>query len=153
MTEVLPKLRFQRKPSPVLAEHRPLYKIFQILLVLHIASRGGRSRLIRLHLFNWALKSPERCKQLEDAAKAKRLQMTAWGFDPALAIAVRFAIAEGLIQEVSTGYELTDSGSILAKSVVKDLNVLAEDVASLQAIGKGISEAMVEEVAKGWEAS
>ena len=153
MTEAIQKLQFQRKPSPVLAEHRPLYKIFQILLVLYLASRGSRSRLLRLHLFNWALKSPSRCEQLVKASKERTLRVTAWGFDPALAIAVRFAIAEGLVREVPTGYELTDRGTILARGVVENSDIFSADKAALESIGKGITEAMVESVAKGWEAS
>src|SRR3546814_3539930 len=59
MTEVEERnwLRFERRPSPVLAEHRPMYKIGQVLLILFLASRGGRSSLPRLQLFNWAMKS------------------------------------------------------------------------------------------------
>lgn len=68
-----PRLRFVRRPSPVLVEHRPLYKITQLLLVLQMSSRGGKSTLPRLHLFNWALKSTDRIQKLVDAAKAKKL--------------------------------------------------------------------------------
>ena len=153
MTDIVASLKFQQRPSPVLAEHRPLYKICQLLLVLYLASRGGKSRLPRLHLFNWALKSSERSSQLVRAAKEKVLRVSAWGFDPALAIAVRFAIAEGLIREVSTGYELTDKGTLLAKDVVKASDVFVNEKEALLEIGKGISEAMVEAVAKGWEAA
>ena len=75
MTESMSGLLFERKPSPVLAEHRPLYKIGQVLLILHLASRAGRSRLLRLHLFNWALKSVDRQKLLIHASTAKELKV------------------------------------------------------------------------------
>ena len=151
MTENVASLRFQRQPSPVLSDHRPLYKICQLLLVLHLASRGGRSRLPRLHLFNWALKTEERSQLLVAAAKSKVLRMTAWGFDPALAIALRYAIAEGLIREVSSGYELTDQGTLVADDVAKAQDVFIVEKAVLTAVGKGITEAMVDAVARGWE--
>ena len=75
------------------------------------------------------------------------------GFDPALAIAVRFAIAEGLLREASAGYELTDAGVSLAKDLMKATDVLEPEKGFLVQVGKGITEAMVVDVANGWEAS
>lgn len=152
MTEPMSGLLFERKPSPVLAEHRPLYKIGQVLLILHLSSRAGRSRLLRLHLFNWALKSVDRQKLLIHASTAKELKVSAWGFDPALAIAVRFAIAEGLVREESPGYEITDEGVSFVKEILKDPELFSTDAVFLHQVGKGITEAMVDAVANGWEA-
>lgn len=152
MTETVVRLKFQRRPAPVMAEHRPLYKICQILLVLHLASRGGKSSLLRLHLFNWALKRSDRGQLLKMASDTKVLNVTAWGFDPALAIALRYAIAEKLIRTISTGYELTDTGKLLAVDVAKDQVVFGRDKTLLLSVGKNITEAMVDSVAKGWEA-
>lgn len=153
MTEQATRLRFRRRPSPVLPEHRPLYKIGQTLLVLHLASHGGKSRLPRLHLFNWAMKDNERKAQLVAAAVERQLNVAAWGFDPALAIAVRFAIAEGLLEETSTGYRITDAGIVLAKELMKESEVFAPEKTFFKDVGKGITEAMVEKVASGWEAA
>jgi hypothetical protein len=147
------RLRFVRRPSPVLVEHRPLYKITQLLLVLQVSSRGGKSTLPRLHLFNWALKSTDRIQKLLDAANAKVLHMTAWGFDPALAIAIRFAVAEGLVAATSTGYQLTEKGRAFITEVLKDADAFAAERKLLTQIGKDITEGMVEKVAKGWESA
>lgn len=147
------RLRFVRRPSPVLVEHRPLYKIAQLLLVLQMSSRGGKSTLPRLHLFNWALKSTDRIQKLLDAAKAKVLHMTAWGFDPALAIAIRFAVAESLVEATSTGYQLTEKGRAFITEALKDVDVFAPERKLLTQIGKDITEGMVEKVAKGWESA
>lgn len=147
------RLRFVRRPSPVLVEHRPLYKITQLLLVLHMSSRGGKSTLPRLHLFNWALKSTERIQKLVDAANAKALNMTAWGFDPALAIAIRFAVAEDLVEPTSTGYQLTEKGRSFIAEVLKEASAFASERKLLTQIGKVITEGMVETVAKGWESA
>lgn len=144
-------LRFIRRPSPVLVEHRPLYKITQLLLVLQLSSRGGKSTLPRLHLFNWALKRTDRIQKLVDAAKAKVLHMTAWGFDPALAIAIRFAVAENLVEAISTGYQLTEKGRTFITEVLRDADAFAPERKLLTQIGKDITEGMVETVAKGWE--
>jgi hypothetical protein len=152
MTEAFANLRFQRRPSPVLPEHRPLFKIAQIVLVLHLASRAGRSSLARLHLFNWALKTPERGARLIKAVKTKKLDVSAWGFDPALAIALRYACAEGLIVLSKGGYELTDMGLLFARSIIEDQSMLNTEKELLKNTGKGITETMVDIVAKGWEA-
>lgn len=147
------RLRFVRRPSPVLVEHRPLYKITQLLLVLDMSSRGGKSTLPRLHLFNWAMKSAERMQKLVDATKAKALNITAWGFDPALAIAIRFAVAEDLIEPTSTGYQLAEKGRTFITEVLREAGAFAPERTLLAQIGKGITEDMVKTVAKGWESA
>ncbi|MBW4048798.1 MAG: hypothetical protein HIU89_12985 [Proteobacteria bacterium] len=146
------RLRFERRPSPVLAEHRPMYKIGQVLLILSLASRGGKSSLPRLQLFNWAMKSAKRQEQLVLAVGKKVLQVPAWGFDPALAIAVRLAIAEGLVAENSTGYEISDAGELFVKQILKDADLFGRERLFLSAVGKGLTEGMVEATASGWEA-
>lgn len=145
------QLRFERRPSPVLAEHRPMYKIGQVLLILSLASRGGRSSLPRLQLFNWAMKSAKRQEQLVLAVGEKVLQVPAWGFDPALAIAVRLAIAEGVVVENSSGYEISEAGELFVKEVLKDADLFRRERSFLSAIGKGLTEGMVEATASGWE--
>lgn len=145
------RLRFERRPSPVLAEHRPLYKIGQVLLVLFLASRGGKSSLPRLQLFNWAMKSPGRQAQLVLAVGEKALRVPAWGFDPAVAIAIRIAIAEQLISENSTGYEISDAGELFVKEILKDADLFGPERSFLSTVGKGLTEGMVEATASGWE--
>lgn len=146
------RLRFERRPSPVLAEHRPMYKIGQVLLILSLASRGGRSSLPRLQLFNWAMKSAKRQQQLILAVGEKVLQVPAWGFDPALAIAVRLAIAEDLVAENSTGYVISTAGELFVKEILKDTDLFGRERSFLSAVGKGLTEGMVEATASGWEA-
>lgn len=146
------RLRFERRPSPVLAEHRPMYKIGLVLLILHLASRGGKSSLPRLQLFNWAMKSIERQQRLVLAVGEKALQVPAWGFDPTLAIAVRMAIAEGLVAENSTGYEILTDGEFFVKEIMKDAELFGRERSFLSAVGKGLTERMIEATANGWEA-
>lgn len=146
------RLRFERRPSPVLAEHRPMYKIGLVLLILHLASRGGKSSLPRLQLFNWAMKSIKRQQQLVLAVGEKVLQVPAWGFDPTLAIAVRIAIAEGLVAENSTGYEISTDGEFFVKEIMKDVELFGRERSFLSAVGKGLTEGMIEATANGWEA-
>ena len=145
------RLKFERKPSPVIAEHRPLYKIGQLLLILLIASIQKKSTLPRLQLFNWALQSSARKTQLIEDTKNKRLTVAAWGFDPTLSVALRIAIAEGLISENSTGYVLADGGKAFIEEIMLDDNSFAPEREFLSAVGKKVTEKMVEEIAKSWE--
>src|SRR5687768_4776069 len=144
------KLEFNVRPAPVLPEHRRIYKISQILLILELASWGGKSTLPRLQLFNWALKSRERQECLIQASEVKSLSVRAWGFDPALAIALRFAIAELVVRSIPTGYQITDRGKQFVQDIEKDNDLMSQEKKVLRRIGKGVTEAMVDAVAKGW---
>lgn len=146
------KLAFNVRPAPVLPEHRRMYKISQILLILELSSRGGKSTLPRLQLFNWALKSRNRQERLATAAKLKSLNVQAWGFDPALAIALRFAVAELLVCGVPTGYQITERGKLFVEGIEKDPELLPQEKDVLRRIGKGVTEGMVDAVANGWGA-
>lgn len=144
-------IRFTIKPVPVIVEHRPLYKISQLLLVLHISSRGGKSSLARLQLFNWALKTAERSEILVRAAITEKLDVSGWGFDPAVPIALRFAIAERLVEDVSSGYKITTTGETFVKVVIKEGH-LEKDKDLLSRVSKKITESMVVDVARSWMA-
>lgn len=143
-------LRFIRRASPVFPEHRPLYKIAQILLILELASRGGKSSLPRLQLMNWALKAGERRAKLIEAVKNGQLKLAAWGFDPVVAIALRFAEAENLIYPVSTGYQISETGKKFARDICRDTENLESERAFLSKLGKALTEAMVSEVSNKW---
>lgn len=144
------QLKFTRRPLPVLPDHRPVYKIAQVLLVLRY-SRSSKSSLLRLHLFNWALKSPQRMQSLRDAGEGGALLLPTWGFDPALAIALRYALAEQLIFQVANGYQLSEKGTKFIGDALKDPDIFAQERTDLTALGKKITETMVESVAKDWD--
>lgn len=144
------KLKFTRRPNPVLPEHRAIYKIAQILLILDY-SRGGKSSLLRLHLLNWVLKSSQRIERLRHEIQSGSMSLSTWGFDPALVIALRFAQAEKLLIQVSNGYKIETKGQQFIKDALKDPEVLAKERAALEDVGRGITETMVENVAKDWK--
>lgn len=144
------QLKFSRRPSPVLLEHRPVYKIAQVLLVLTY-SRSGKSSLLRIHLFNWALKSQQRMQTLRNAGEDGALLIPTWGFDPALAIALRYALAEKLIFQIPNGYQLSDKGSQFIIDALKDEEIFSQERMDLAVVGKKVTEKMVESVAKGWD--
>jgi len=137
---------------PIFPEYRPLYKIAQILLILKYASRGKKSSLIRLHLFNWTLKNTNRREKLSDSASSGELLLPAWGVEPALNLGLQFALAEGLIKRVSVSYILHEKGiDFLAKISADEL--LKEDSQYLVSLGSKITEGMINQAVSKWEQS
>lgn len=144
------KLHFARKAMPIIPEHRPMYKISQILLILKISSQGSKSSLLRLHLFNWALKDEQRSRMLVNSAESKILSFGVWGMDPALNMALNYAAAEELIKKSSAGYEITKKGQdFLKNGSITEL--FDDEVKVLTTVGKKITEKMVKDVAKRWK--
>lgn len=144
------RIKFTPRASPVLAEHRNIYKISQILLILHFSCRGAKASLPKLQLFNWAMKDRTRQELLIHAAKTSKLNINAWGFDPILTIALNFAVAENLIKITTTGYELTEFGLIFVNEIIKDIEVLTKEKEFLKSVSKSVGESMIDEVTKNW---
>ncbi|WP_288408871.1 hypothetical protein [uncultured Herbaspirillum sp.] len=140
---------FTIRPSSVLPDHRPLYKITQVLLVLNLASRGKQSSLIRLQLFNWVLKDSERQQKLLTASKEHQISFPAWGVDPVLNKALAFAKADGLILPVAQGFKLSLLGQQFCARVIKN-GLFEEDRAFLETIGISVTQKMVDEIVNRW---
>lgn len=145
------KIKFTLRPSSVLAEHRPLYKIAQALLIIDTCGWGKKCSIIKLHLLNWSLKNSFRIELLQRAVQTQSLSLPVWGFDPALAIALQLSIEDGLIEFEGNSLCLTDKGCSFLKEVLKDKDALEFEKRSLKLIGKGLTESMVSTAAKGWE--
>ena len=147
---VMSKLLFERKAMPVIPEHRPMYKICQILLILNICSIANKSSLIRLHLFNWALKDDKRIRMLINSAESKELSFGVWGMDPALNMALNYAVGDGLVHKNNTGYELANKGKrFLSDGSIHEL--FEDETKILSIIGKRITEKMIKDVAQRWK--
>lgn len=104
----------------------------------------------RLQLMNWALKTEERRAKLIESVKNGQLKLAAWGFDPVVAIALRFAEAENLVYQVSTGYQISEIGKKFARDICRNTENLESERSFLSALGKALTEAMVSEVSDKW---
>lgn len=144
------KLTFHRKPMPLMAEHRPIYKITQLLLILHLSSRGNKSSLIRLHLFSWVLKDERRKMMLLESAKQNKVLFGVWGVDPAVNISLQYAEAEGLISKSGLSYKLTQYGAQYILKIDNDM-AFKDDYFSLESLGSKITEGIVENIVGEWE--
>lgn len=147
---MMSKLTFHRKPMPLMAEHRPIYKITQLLLVLYLSSRGKKSSLIRLHLFSWVLKDEIRKKMLLESANQNQILFGVWGVDPAVNISLQYAEAEGLISKSGLSYKLTQDGAKYVSEIDSEM-AFKDDYFFLQSIGSTITEGMVENIIREWE--
>lgn len=135
---------------PLMAEHRPIYKITQILLVLHLASRGNKSSLIRLHLFSWVLKDERRKEILKESVKHDEILFGVWGVDPAVNVSLQYAEAEGLIEKAGLSYRLTQSGNKYS-SRIDDEVAFKDDYIFLKSLGSRITEVMVQNIIGEWK--
>lgn len=142
-------LEFNVRPSSVLPDHRPLFKITQLLLVLLLASRGRKSSLVRLQLFNWVLKEDARREKLVRAAKSQEIDFPAWGIDPTVQTAMTLAAADGLIIATAKTVTLTEKGSNLCERALKE-QLYDDDVSYLRALKTSITETMVGKIVEKW---
>lgn len=143
------KIRFNRRPMPLIADYRPIYKIFQILSILQYSSRGGKSSLIRLHLINWVLKSEERKERLAELETDNNIPFKVWGIDPALNFALQLSAAQKLTIQKLDSYIITPEGKKLL-SQAKDQGHDLRDTDYLERLGKKITERMVTEIVEKW---
>lgn len=144
------RLTFLRKPMPILAEYRPMYKISQVLLILYLSSRGKKSSLIRLHLISWVLKDESRKAILIESIKNEKILFGVWGVDPSVNLALQYAEAENLMVKDGTSYKLTTKGGDFCEGLDSDL-IFSKDFDFLKSIGSSVTEKMVNNIVDGWE--
>ncbi len=143
-------INFNPRPSPVLPEHRPLYKIAQAICIIGYTGRGGKASTLKINLINWALSSKSRQEALISSCIKKTLPFAAWGFDPALAIALLLCHAENLTNPTSNGHALTEKGRKFFESISRDTEIFIPDKEFLKLIGKRLTEDLVERESKTW---
>ncbi|OQK15443.1 hypothetical protein AU255_18415 [Methyloprofundus sedimenti] len=144
------KITFHRKPMPILADYRPLYKITQVLLILFLCSRGKKSSLIRIHLISWAIKDSRRKSILLESAKKNKVHFGVWGIDPAVNFALQYSLGEKLVEMSGVSYKLTDKGVNYIKKIGED-DILEGEYSFLKSIGCRITEGMVQSIVEEWE--
>ncbi|WP_158225243.1 hypothetical protein [Rubrivirga sp. SAORIC476] len=135
---------FARKPVSVPADLRLHWRIAETLLVLRLCSFKSSSSVMKLQLFNWALRNQEvRARVIAAMSGAKpSFGGSVLHLDPAVNRAVDFSLATGLTGIGSPGkIKLLEKGRDLADRVLEDDTLLSAEKAFLTEIGKKISEA------------
>lgn len=139
MNELLIKrLSFTKKPIPLPAEYRPMYKIALIVMTLKICCRGESSNLLKLHLFSWALASEKNMKELRDYVISNfKTDFSVWGIEPALNRALQLAVAENICDIVNgKNYKLTEKGNRFFEMIMADKELFEIEKSFLSFIGK-----------------
>lgn len=125
-----PALRFTRRPVPIAPDHRTVWRVAAVIVLLRASGRGnaGRCSLRRLHVLSWGTRS-----ETTHAHLTAQLQATAdlggpfVSVDPALNLAVEYAIGEGLAcREPHGRLALTDAGRTCADEIL-DAGLLAPE--------------------------
>lgn len=140
---------FGRRPSPIPPDLRVIWRVPLVLLTLQMCCRQGRSSLPRLHVLNWAMRTPQSRRTLLSALQnERRLQDVVVRFEPTLNQAIEYGIGEGLLSVVKGPRVLISPRGI---KLVDDL-LAAEDIylserAFAAQIGKKVTEDWVAQMA------
>ncbi|MDA4746662.1 hypothetical protein, partial [Enterobacter hormaechei] len=80
------------------------------------------------------------------------LNLAVWGFDPALAVVLRYLVGSELLSEANGKFTLQPEGHAFAKTIMADESLMRKVKRDLGVVGKGITEDMVSAVSKEWKA-
>jgi hypothetical protein len=140
--------RFTRRPMAIAAELRPDWKMAALLLILHLSSRGGKSSLRRLHILNWAIRSPRNRAEFEQVREHQQpLFSFQFRFEPALGRAINLAVGEKLVEWVGDNrLQITVKGKRWIADITKDESVMYQEREFLKRIGKDVTEAFATEM-------
>lgn len=140
---------FVRRPEPLVAEMRILWRLPLLLLTLH-HSRSDRSSLRRLHVVAWATRSPRASKVLTDALDGRRRpDSIVVRHDPTLDQTLAIAVGEGLVAMLSGGrVELTEPGRSLIRQVLATPRVLEGERHIIQTLASRTTEGWVTQLTR-----
>jgi hypothetical protein len=150
---LIKKLSFTKRPIPLPAEYRPMYKIAIIVLVLKLCCRGESSNLLKLHLFSWALTSEKNMKELRDYVTSNfKTDFSIWGIEPALNRALQLAVAENICEIVNgKNYKLTEKGTRFYEMIKADNELFEKEKSFLAFMGKShITDNRITSMTQKW---
>lgn len=128
-------------------DYRPLYKITQILILLNYSNRRSSS-LLRIQLFNYALKKIGVGDFLGEINSNQRISIVR--FDPAVNRALIFAKGNGLLDVSENGkFKLTERGAEFIEWIVNEGDLLLEEKHLIQKYGRKITDSLVDRIFKG----
>ena len=148
------KLSFTKRPIPIPADYRPMYKIAIIVLILKLCCRSDKASLLKLHLFSWALASKKHTAMLADHISKNFVgEFSVWGIEPALNRALQLATAEKICDIIDgKNYQLsTEKGLQFFNMVMSDNELLVDEKAFLRSLGKNtITDSRINTMTKQW---
>lgn len=141
------EIRFSNRKMSISPELRPMYRISQIALILHISSTGEKASLLKLQLFNWCIQKEERYEEMFKLKNDDFFPVIS--FDPFLNRALNYGVALKIFDfNTKTGkFILTEDGRELAENIVKE-NILMEEIKFLKSIKKSLSDTYIHKLFK-----
>jgi hypothetical protein len=117
-------------------------------MMLQVSSRGGKSSLKRLHLLNWAVRSPANRIRFKESRKATvplfRFNVR---FEPAFSRAIDLATGAKLVDWVGGDrIQLSAEGSDLAQRALREHGLLQQERDFFFELGKSVTEKEAEYV-------
>ncbi len=145
-------ITFTERATPLYPNYRPMYKVSQILLILHYNGYAGKASLLKLHLFSWALKSDKNLEDLKLFVTSNyQNKLHFFGIESTLNRALNLAYAEKLVDFKNGSYSLLDKGKEFAKSLDIDDELFVNEKSVLQLIGKKIPEKRINNLISQWK--
>lgn len=131
-------LIFRSRPEAIPGDLRPIWRICTILLILNLASRGGKASLSKVHVLNWAIRSKENQITLRRIMNGEmspdRISVRV---EPSLDRAIALASGENLIEFVGgKNVRLTWQGESAVRKLLDLEDILLDEKSFLLEIGK-----------------
>jgi hypothetical protein len=150
---IIKKLSFTKRPIPIPADYRPMYKIAILVLILRLCCRSETSNLLKLHLFSWALTSDQNLLKLREYVTSNfQTDFSVWGIEPGLNRALLLAIAENICEVVNgKNYKLTEKGFRFYELINADNELFDKEKTFLNFIGKSkITDNRINAMSNQW---
>lgn len=144
---------FQHRPTSIPADLRPGWKIGIILLLLRKCCRQNTSSFGRLHVLSWGVRSKDSRLALSKTSNGNMpLDALIVRIEPSVNRAVDYAIGAGLIERLSKDrLKLTSAGIAFADEVDRRKDLFITEKQFMDAIGKKITESLVNQIFKKGE--
>jgi hypothetical protein len=147
-----PRFTFVRRPISLPPDLRPVWRLAALCLILNTCCRGKKSRLGKLHVLSWSLKSRRAqhtiLEPLDGRSQPTDLIVRV---EPSLIRAIDFGLAEGLFQGVGGKVCLTERGLALARTIQGMEGTFAAEKAFLGKVGLRLTDSFLKRLtqAKG----
>ncbi|MBW8782713.1 MAG: hypothetical protein JF599_12630 [Verrucomicrobia bacterium] len=136
---------FRDQPVSVPADLRPIWRLSLLMLLLNRCCKQGKASLQKLHVLNWALRTPEsRQAMLEALDGLVKPDSALVRFDPALNKTLDLARGEDLVEQLDgPRYQITAKGLAIAEELAKDQTAFQVEQNFLETIGSRLTESFV----------
>lgn len=144
---------FTRRPEPLPPDLRPNWRVAMLLLLLR-SCRSEKASLEKLHVLNWAIRTPESRRRFLAYVKGEgNPDDVIIRFEPGLNRAIDFVRGEGLVKiENGKRVKLTDRGSSIAQQIDRIEDCMAEERKFLEEVKPFVMEKYIKALLS-WEMS